>query len=71
MLKEMLYIFAMVLLFRKRQCGPGVRALALRYGDLGFKTRSDHSLNGPFPSCCLSRIRNESDLHKNMQLISI
>ena len=28
-----------------RQCGPGVRALALRSGDLGFKTRSDHSMN--------------------------
>ena len=30
---------------RKRQCGPVVRALALRSGDPGFKTRSDHSLN--------------------------
>ena len=28
-----------------RQCGPVVRALALRSGDPGFKTRSDHSLN--------------------------
>ena len=31
-------------LFR-RQCGPVVRALALRSGDPGFKTRSYHSLN--------------------------
>ena len=31
--------------FRRRQCGPVVRALALRSGDPGFKTRSDHSLN--------------------------
>ena len=29
----------------ERQCGPVVRALALRSGDPGFKTRSDHSLN--------------------------
>ena len=28
-----------------RQCGLVVRALALRSGDPGFKTRSDHSLN--------------------------
>ena len=29
-----------------RQCGPVVRAFALRPGgDPGFKTRSDHSLN--------------------------
>ena len=28
-----------------RQCGPVVCTLALRFGDLGFKTRSDHSLN--------------------------
>ena len=28
-----------------RQCGPLVRALALRSGDPGFKTCSDHSLN--------------------------
>ena len=28
-----------------RQCGPVVRALALRSGDPGFKTRSNHSLN--------------------------
>ena len=28
-----------------RQCGPVVRALALRSGDPGFKTRSDRSLN--------------------------
>ena len=28
-----------------RQCGPVVRALALRSGDPGFKTCSDHSLN--------------------------
>ena len=28
-----------------RKCGPVVRALALRSGDPGFKTRSDHSLN--------------------------
>ena len=28
-----------------RQCGPVVRVLALRSGDPGFKTRSDHSLN--------------------------
>ena len=28
-----------------RQCGPVVRALALRSGDPGFKTRSDHSVN--------------------------
>ena len=31
--------------FRKRQFGPVIRALALRFGDPGFKTRSDHSLN--------------------------
>ena len=30
---------------RRRQCGPVVRALALRSADPGFKTRSDHSLN--------------------------
>ena len=29
----------------RRQCSPVVRALALRSGDPGFKTRSDHSLN--------------------------
>ena len=29
----------------RRQCGPVVRALALRSGDPVFKTRSDHSLN--------------------------
>ena len=29
----------------RRQCGPVVRALALRSGDSGFKTRSDHSMN--------------------------
>ena len=29
----------------RRQCGPVVRALALRSGDPGFKTRPDHSLN--------------------------
>ena len=29
----------------ERQCGPVVRALALRSGDPGFKTRFDHSLN--------------------------
>ena len=29
----------------RRQCGPVVRALALRSGDPGFKTRSDHWLN--------------------------
>ena len=29
----------------RKQCGPVVRALALRSGDPGFKTRSDHSLN--------------------------
>ena len=29
----------------RRQCGPVVRALALRSGDSGFKTRSEHSLN--------------------------
>ena len=28
-----------------RQCGPVVGALALRSGDPGFKTRSNHSLN--------------------------
>ena len=28
-----------------RQCGLVVRALVLRSGDPGFKTRSDHSLN--------------------------
>ena len=28
-----------------RQCGPVVRALVLRSGDPGFKTRSYHSLN--------------------------
>ena len=31
-------------------CGPVVRALALRSGDSGFKTRSDHSLN-LIPGC--------------------
>ena len=30
---------------QERQCGPVVRALALRSGDPGFKIRSDHSLN--------------------------
>ena len=29
----------------RRQCGPVVRALALRSRDPGFKTHSDHSLN--------------------------
>ena len=29
----------------RRQCGPVVRALALKSGDPRFKTRSDHSLN--------------------------
>ena len=29
----------------RRQCGPVIRALALRSGDPGFKTRSDHLLN--------------------------
>ena len=29
----------------RRQCGPVVRALALRSGDPGYKTRFDHSLN--------------------------
>ena len=29
----------------RRQCGPVVRALALRSGDPRFKTCSDHSLN--------------------------
>ena len=29
----------------RRQCGPVVRALALRSRDPGFKTRSDHSFN--------------------------
>ena len=29
----------------KRQCGPVVRALALKSRDPGFKTCSDHSLN--------------------------
>ena len=29
----------------RRQCGPVVRALALRSGDPEFKTHSDHSLN--------------------------
>ena len=29
----------------RRQCGPVVRALALRSGDPGYKTRSNHSLN--------------------------
>ena len=28
----------------RRQCGPVVRALALRSGGPGFKTRADHSL---------------------------
>ena len=28
----------------RRQCGPVVRALPLRSGDPGFKTRVDHSL---------------------------
>ena len=28
-----------------RQCGPVVRTLALRSGDPGFMTRSEHSLN--------------------------
>ena len=36
---------AMILAVMERQCGPVVRALALRSGDPGFKTRSDHSLN--------------------------
>ena len=31
--------------YKRRQCGPVVRALAFRSGDPGFKTRSDHSLN--------------------------
>ena len=31
--------------FRVKQCGPVVRALALGSGDPEFKTRSDHSLN--------------------------
>ena len=31
--------------YKLRQCGPVVRALALRSGDPGFKTRSDHSMN--------------------------
>ena len=35
--------------FLRRQCGRVVRALALRSGDPGFKTRSDHSPN-LFPS---------------------
>ena len=30
---------------QERQCGQVVRALALRSGDPGFKTHSDHSLN--------------------------
>ena len=34
-----------ILNFYRRQCGPVVRALALRAGDPGLKTRSDHSLN--------------------------
>ena len=29
----------------RRQCSPGVRALALRSGDPGFKISSDHWLN--------------------------
>ena len=29
----------------RRQCGPVVGVPALRSGDPGFKTRSDHSLN--------------------------
>ena len=31
--------------FSRKQCGPVVRVLALRSGDPGFKTRSDHWLN--------------------------
>ena len=31
-----------------RQCGPGIRAFALRFGNPEFKTRSDHSLSPRF-----------------------
>ena len=37
--------FPVVSILWRKQCGPVVRALALRSGDPGFKTRSDHSLN--------------------------
>ena len=37
--------FVWVIWVIRRQCGPVVRALALRSGDPGFKTRPDHSLN--------------------------
>ena len=40
-----LIAFADLVSAASRQCGPLVRALALRSGDPGFKTRSDHSLN--------------------------
>ena len=33
------------LILSRKQCGPVVRALALRPGDPGFKTRFDHWLN--------------------------
>ena len=44
--EEQLKVFLSYLnsIFR-RQCGPVVRALSLRSGDPGFKTRSNHSLN--------------------------
>ena len=38
-------VFPFQVLAYRRQCGPVGRALALRSGDFGFKTRSDHSLN--------------------------
>ena len=40
-----IYLNGVEFLLPVRQCGPVVRALALRSGDPGFKTRSDHSLN--------------------------
>ena len=44
----------------RRQCGPLARVFALISGDPGFKTRSDHSLNRPFPSSCLPPLQSES-----------
>ena len=45
--KRLLFSFFCFLFFSflRRQCGPVVRALALRSGDPGFKPRSDYSLN--------------------------
>ena len=38
-------VFVECVLKSLRQCGPVVRALPLRSGDPGFKTRSEHSMN--------------------------